>query len=175
MKKANKTENRYLRLIGFLIIGACFTTLSAMVLGNIDTLISFSLSITLSFLLLLIVGIFWISAMIGLKTLGKTKSFKIFNPLEFILKMEEKKIRKETIHKKEFEKGYAIISSQKEGLHFVAAKDAKKFHLSSCKWVNLIKPENKIYFQNLQQALACDYVPCQSCNPDNPNHEAKFD
>lgn len=48
---------------------------------------------------------------------------------------------------------------------FVGSSTSKKYHLPDCRYVLKIKPENKIYFQSLEDAKRQGYLPCKSCNP----------
>jgi len=48
---------------------------------------------------------------------------------------------------------------------FVGSSTSKKYHLPDCRYALKIKPENKIYFQSLEDAKRQGYLPCKSCNP----------
>ena len=44
-------------------------------------------------------------------------------------------------------------------------KNSKVFHKSDCKSVSIMKEENRLYFDDRQQAVENGYTPCQNCNP----------
>lgn len=48
---------------------------------------------------------------------------------------------------------------------FVGSSTSKKYHLPDCRYALKIKPENRIYFQSLEDAKRQGYLPCKSCNP----------
>ena len=47
--------------------------------------------------------------------------------------------------------------------YFVASKDLDKYHLYNCKWVKIIKPENRVYFKTKDQAKKAGYKICKTC------------
>ena len=47
----------------------------------------------------------------------------------------------------------------------VGSSTSKKYHLLDCRYVAKIKPENRINFQNSEDAKRQGYLPCKSCNP----------
>jgi len=47
----------------------------------------------------------------------------------------------------------------------VGSKTSKKYHLPDCSYAIKIKPENKIYFTNAEEARKQGYQPCKVCNP----------
>lgn len=46
---------------------------------------------------------------------------------------------------------------------FVGNKEAKVFHVPSCKLVLKIKPENKVGFASKEEAEKAGYTPCKIC------------
>jgi len=48
---------------------------------------------------------------------------------------------------------------------YVASKDSDKYHLPDCRWVKNIQPENLIYFDTEEDAVAAGYSPCGTCKP----------
>jgi hypothetical protein len=48
---------------------------------------------------------------------------------------------------------------------FVGSSTSKKYHLLTCRYASKIKPENKIHFENAEDALKQGYLPCKVCNP----------
>jgi len=59
----------------------------------------------------------------------------------------------------------AFSSSDVTKATFVGSSTSKKYHLPDCRYALKIKPENKIYFQSLEDAKRQGYLPCKSCNP----------
>jgi hypothetical protein len=48
---------------------------------------------------------------------------------------------------------------------FMGSITSKKYHRLDCRYALKIKPENRIYFQSLEDAEGQGYLPCKSCNP----------
>lgn len=48
---------------------------------------------------------------------------------------------------------------------FMGSITSKKYHRLDCRYALKIKPENRIYFQSLDDAKEQGYLPCKSCNP----------
>ena len=46
---------------------------------------------------------------------------------------------------------------------FVGNKEAKIYHLPTCKLVLKIKPENNVPFSTKDEATKADYAPCKIC------------
>jgi hypothetical protein len=46
---------------------------------------------------------------------------------------------------------------------FLGNKEAKIYHLHTCKLVLKIKPENKVAFANKEEAVQAGYAPCKIC------------
>lgn len=56
------------------------------------------------------------------------------------------------------------VSSANSGTHnYIGNKNTKKFHETTC-WT-LPKEENRVYFNNREDAIAENYNPCGNCNP----------
>ncbi len=47
----------------------------------------------------------------------------------------------------------------------VGSKTSKKYHRPDCSYAIKIKPENKVYFANAEEAQKQGYQPCKACNP----------
>lgn len=47
----------------------------------------------------------------------------------------------------------------------VGSKTSKKYHRPDCSYAIRIKPENKVYFANAEEAQKQGYQPCKVCNP----------
>ncbi|MFZ2473035.1 MAG: Ada metal-binding domain-containing protein [Methanothrix sp.] len=48
---------------------------------------------------------------------------------------------------------------------FMGSITSKKYHRLDCRYALKIKPENRIYFQSVEDAEGQGYLPCKSCNP----------
>lgn len=48
---------------------------------------------------------------------------------------------------------------------YVGNINTKKFHRSTCRYVDQMKDSNKIYFNTRQEAIDAGYTPCKVCNP----------
>lgn len=48
---------------------------------------------------------------------------------------------------------------------YVGNSKTKKFHLNSCRYVDQISSDHKVYFGTRQAAINAGYVPCKVCNP----------
>lgn len=46
---------------------------------------------------------------------------------------------------------------------FVGNKESKVFHLPTCRLVAKIKPENKVWFANRDEARKAGFTPCKIC------------
>lgn len=46
---------------------------------------------------------------------------------------------------------------------FVSSKNSNKVHLSSCRWAKQIKPENRVCFKTLEEALGQGKEPDKTC------------
>ena len=46
---------------------------------------------------------------------------------------------------------------------FLGNKEAKVYHLQTCKLVLKIKPENKVLFATQAEAVKAGYTPCKIC------------
>jgi len=48
---------------------------------------------------------------------------------------------------------------------FLGNKRSKKFHLPTCKYGNMIQPENLVIFKSREEVLAAGFQPCKWCDP----------
>ena len=60
-----------------------------------------------------------------------------------------------------------------EQIGFVANKNSDVYHLTDCKWVKKIKPDNIIKFSGAQEAEKQNFVPCRGCNPDRKQERTR--
>ena len=56
------------------------------------------------------------------------------------------------------------ISAKQDGL-FVGSVTSKKYHRPDCRYALKIKPDNRIYFDSVEDARSQGYLPCKTCNP----------
>jgi len=56
-------------------------------------------------------------------------------------------------------------SSREAKGKFMGSITSKKYHRLDCRYALKIKPENSIYFQNIEDAEGQGYLPCKVCNP----------
>lgn len=47
----------------------------------------------------------------------------------------------------------------------VASRESDKYHKPNCRWVENINPENVIYFDTAEKAIAAGYKACGTCKP----------
>jgi Micrococcal nuclease (thermonuclease) homologs len=52
-----------------------------------------------------------------------------------------------------------------ESSHFVGSENSDVYHYPWCHYVDRINPENRIYFDTPEDAIAAGYRPCRVCNP----------
>ena len=91
-------------------------------------------------------------------------------------KMEEEWPRKESNPPKEMQADQQKIGDTKSletssilpkeaKAKFMGSITSKKYHRLDCRYAVKIKPENRIYFQSIEDAKGQGYLPCKSCNP----------
>ena len=49
--------------------------------------------------------------------------------------------------------------------NYVGNANSGKFHYSDCNAVGKMNPNNKVYFNSRDEAIAAGYIPCKRCNP----------
>jgi hypothetical protein len=76
-------------------------------------------------------------------------------------KMDKKKVLITLIVLGLFLSSFTLIA----GAHYVGSKNSDVYHCPSCHYVDRIKPENLIYFDTPEDAIAAGYRPCKACNP----------
>jgi phage FluMu protein Com len=88
-----------------------------------------------------------------------------------IMKLKREPIRIEesplTSHssKKPVDLSWGRQSNRTEMVNFIAYYASDKFHFPDCRWAWKIKKENRINFENREQALKAGYKPCRVCKP----------
>lgn len=53
----------------------------------------------------------------------------------------------------------------KSEIELIGSSTSKKYHLPACRFASKIKPDNKIRFENIEDAKKQGYLPCKVCNP----------
>ncbi|MBP2657257.1 MAG: hypothetical protein H6Q69_289 [Firmicutes bacterium] len=48
---------------------------------------------------------------------------------------------------------------------YVGASTTGKFHYTSCRWAEKIRPDHRVYFNTREEAISAGYVPCKVCQP----------
>lgn len=48
---------------------------------------------------------------------------------------------------------------------YVGSVNSDKYHYPSCRWAKKIKPENRVWFKDKDDARRQGYVPCKVCKP----------
>ncbi|MCX6678498.1 MAG: hypothetical protein NTU95_11235 [Methanothrix sp.] len=88
-------------------------------------------------------------------------------PVEESISTKETQDAPEEIGGKESVAGVASSStlSNEAKATFMGSITSKKYHRMDCRYALKIKPENRIYFQNMEDAKRQGYLPCKSCNP----------
>ena len=61
------------------------------------------------------------------------------------------------------EQAFAGGEDEETEYHYIGNINSMKFHLDSC--VNLPKAENRVLFENRDEALSEGYTPCRNCRP----------
>lgn len=54
-------------------------------------------------------------------------------------------------------------AAEESGKGIVASKSGSKYYLSTCSGASRIKPENKVWFENVAEARAAGYEPAANC------------
>ncbi len=145
------------KIIILLLLGSLFALISGVILGNVDVLLDFGSSLIIGLFTFLVAGIFWISAMVGLKGMRKKETPRIVKP-----SLPKKVIVKRPYFER-IERPRIFEYKPKEFL--VGSKEMNKYHRPDCRWAKGIKSENKILFENSEEARKKSYVPCRVCKP----------
>ena len=59
----------------------------------------------------------------------------------------------------------AMAGKESENGKFMGSITSKKYHRLDCRYALKIKPENRIYFQSIEDAMGQGYLPCKTCAP----------
>ncbi|GMA99514.1 Ada metal-binding domain-containing protein [Pelosinus sp. IPA-1] len=58
----------------------------------------------------------------------------------------------------------APSTPQSEGA-YVANSNTGKFHYAGCRYVNMMSPSHKVFYDNRDEAINAGFVPCKVCRP----------
>ena len=56
-------------------------------------------------------------------------------------------------------------SSASSGSRYIASYLREPFHYTSCRWAHKIAPENAVYYDTREEAIADGHRPCKVCKP----------
>jgi hypothetical protein len=54
-------------------------------------------------------------------------------------------------------------NNQPSNCAFVGSKNSNKYHLPACRWAKQIKPENRVCFSSIDDAVKRGYLPDKNC------------
>jgi len=170
-----QTEYNKSKVNLFLVLGATIALLACLLLGNIDMMLEFYSALFVGLLLFLVAGVFWIGAMVGEREIRlKRKVPKYESPKIIVGEKQEEKPEKSNDLEKMIHKMTDEILSKRQTFEkkFVGSRKLNryhrnKYHVENCRLAKLIKPENRIYFENEEKAEKFGYVKCKKCFKDN--------
>ncbi len=85
---------------------------------------------------------------------------------EEVLPKEENIVQKEISNDAAGKKApVAMAGKESENSTFMGSITSKKYHRLDCRYALKIKPENRIYFQSIEDAKGQGYLPCKTCAP----------
>jgi len=85
---------------------------------------------------------------------------------EEVLPKEESVVQKEVSNDAAGKKApVAMAGKESENGKFMGSITSKKYHRLDCRYALKIKPENRIYFQSIEDAKVQGYLPCKTCAP----------
>jgi hypothetical protein len=85
---------------------------------------------------------------------------------EEVLPKEESIVQKEVSDDASGKKDpVAMAGKESENGKFMGSITSKKYHRLDCRYALKIKPENRIYFQSIEDAKGQGYLPCKTCAP----------
>ena len=53
----------------------------------------------------------------------------------------------------------------RQQVKYIGCSGTMVFHTTDCRYREIIKPENRVEFFSLEEALGADYRPCKVCKP----------
>ena len=75
------------------------------------------------------------------------------------------KVSKKKAKKPEKNKKLKTDNKVNVSIHYIANKNTKKFHISTCRSVKQMKAKNMMESDNRDELISSGYVPCKICNP----------
>ena len=86
-------------------------------------------------------------------------------PESEVVANKNKQSKKENDRKSKKSKKVVVDNGVKVSVHYIANTNTKKFHLSTCRSVKLMKAKNMYKSDNRKELIDSGYVPCQICRP----------
>ena len=86
-------------------------------------------------------------------------------PESEVVANKNKQSKKENDRKSKKSKKVVVDNGVKVGVHYIANTNTKKFHLSTCRYVKLMKAKNMYKSDNREELIEKGYIPCKGCRP----------
>ena len=86
-------------------------------------------------------------------------------PESEVVANKNKQSKKKNDRKSKKSKKVVADNGVKVGVHYIANTNTKKFHLSTCRSVKLMKAKNMYKSDNRKELIDSGYVPCKICRP----------
>ena len=86
-------------------------------------------------------------------------------PESEVVANKNKQSKKKNDRKSKKSKKVVADNGLKVGVHYIANTNTKKFHLSTCRSVKLMKAKNMYKSDNRKELIDSGYVPCKICKP----------
>ena len=86
-------------------------------------------------------------------------------PESKVVANKNKQSKKKNDRKFKKSKKVVVDNGVKVGVHYIANTNTKKFHLSTCRSVKLMKAKNMYKSDNRKELIDSGYVPCKICRP----------
>ena len=86
-------------------------------------------------------------------------------PESEVVANKNKQSKKKNDRKSKKSKKVVADNGVKVGVHYIANTNTKKFHLSTCRSVKLMKAKNMYKSDNRKELIDSGYVPCKICKP----------
>ena len=86
-------------------------------------------------------------------------------PESKVVANKNKQSKKKNDRKFKKSKKVVVDNGVKVGVHYIANTNTKKFHLSTCRSVKLMKAKNMYRSDNREELIDSGYIPCKVCRP----------
>ena len=86
-------------------------------------------------------------------------------PESEVVANKNKQSKNENDRKSKKSKKVVVDNGVKVSVHYIANTNTKKFHLSTCRSVKLMKAKNMYKSDNRKELIDSGYVPCKICRP----------